>query len=51
MYIFGGLKKTLESTNTMYTYNFKTRKWSQVEYKGGDLPYPIDSHSFVLNEA
>lgn len=47
MYIFGGLKDSLENTNIMHVYSFLEKTWEQIEYQSGEIP-PVDSHSMVV---
>ena len=50
MYIFGGLKKILENTNEMRSFNFSTQKWDIIEFKGELEPPKIDSHAVIVHD-
>lgn len=50
MYMFGGQKNTEENTSAMYSFEFATYVWEQIEPKGSNQPPPLDSHSAAIWE-
>ena len=49
MYIFGGQFHSTNNTNELNIYDFTTNNWSNLNFKGSEIP-PIDSHNaLVLN--
>ncbi|EGR29299.1 kelch motif family protein, putative [Ichthyophthirius multifiliis] len=50
MYIFGGNKQSLKSTNDIWTYDYIYDEWQNVEPKDQIKPLEIDSHCATVDD-